>query len=395
MNKRARLLSLLLVAAMTLSAVMIGGCAGGTEAGGGDAEPETLKIGVHTSLTGQLARYGEAAKLALELTAKDLDDVEIDERTYRVELVIKDDKGEEAEASVVAQALVDEGVAGVIGALGSGTTNAALPIYRSAGIPVISGSATNPDITDTGGFENFFRTCLRDDLQGKAIAEWVVELGAKKAVVQDAKDDYSVGLGNAVQANLKASGVTVQREAAEKDTTDFSAQIANIKEFAPDIIVFTGYQGDGGLLRKQLVDAGLKDTTFLGGDGIKSDEVVAESGGSANAKGMLCTFGSLSADQMPGYADFAAEFKAANGEDAGPYAENNADALGVLVAAMTEAGSTDGDAVIQALGSIEFAGIIGSFGFDEKGDIAVKGASGTAAIPRFENDGTTWRYIQR
>jgi len=393
MKRHAKFVAVLLAVAL-VAAVALSGCSNANKSGvaGGEGTVETLKIGVHTSLTGQLADYGFAASEALKIAAKDLGEVKIGDKTYKVELVIKDDKGEEAEASVVAQSLADAGVKGVIGGLTSGATNAALPIYQGATIPVISGSATNPDITDKGGFNNFFRTCLRDDLQGKAIAEWAVELGAKKVVVMDDKGDYAVGLGNAVEQNLKASNVKVDREAAEAGTSDFSAQVSNIKDFAPDLVIFTGYHRDAGLLRKQMVEAGLKDTKFMGGDGIKSNEIVGEAGGAANVAGVLCTFGSLSSEQMPGYAKFAADFKAATSKDAGPYAENNYDALGALIDAMKAAGSTDGAKVIEALHTTQHAGILGTFGFDSKGDIAIKGAEGTGAIPRFELVGSEWKY---
>lgn len=378
-------LALALVAAFTLPL--------GCQTGGGAAK--VIKIGVHTSLTGGLADYGFAAQEGLKLAAKKYATVDVGGTPYTVELVIKDDKGEPAEAAVVAQSLVDAGVVGVIGALTSGNTNAALPIYQKANIPVISGSATNPDITDKGQFKNFFRTCLRDDLQGLAIAEWAIELGFKKAVVMDDKGDYAVGLGDAVQKNLEVGKVQVNRQHGQEGDVDFSAQVANIKTFAPDVVIFTGYHREAGLLRKQLVEAGLDKIQFMGGDGIKSDEIVKEAGGQKNVQGLLCTFGSLSPEQMPGFADFAKEYKTATGKDSGPYAENNYDALGALLAAIKTAGSTDGAKVIDALRTVKYTGIMGTFGFDSKGDISVEGATGTAVIPRFKLEGTTWTYTPR
>ncbi len=200
-DKRVRTALALLLAFALLATFALTGCSSTSDDGAdeGDTEAmETVKIGVHTSLTGRLADYGAAATGGLKLAAEDFSGFEIDGTKYEIELIIKDDKGEEAEAAVVAQQLIDEGVVGVVGALTSGATNAALPIYQEAGLPVISGSATNPDLTD-GTFENFFRTCLRDDLQGQALGEWAVELGAEKVVVMDDRGDYAVGLGDIVQ----------------------------------------------------------------------------------------------------------------------------------------------------------------------------------------------------
>ncbi len=153
-DRSRRFLALTLVAVLALSMLGLAGCSSSDDEastdGGEEMATETVKIGVHTSLTGGLADYGFAAQEGLKLAAEDFSGFEVDGVKYDIELVIKDDKGEPAEAPIVAQQLIDEGVVGVIGGLTSGATNAALPIYQEAGIPVISGSATNPDLTEAG-----------------------------------------------------------------------------------------------------------------------------------------------------------------------------------------------------------------------------------------------------
>jgi branched-chain amino acid transport system substrate-binding protein len=389
-------LALILVAALAVTMFGLAGCSPTEDEGDGDdggdtAATETIKIGVHTSLTGGLADYGFAAQGGIELAAMAFSGFEVDGVTYEIELVIKDDKGEPAEAPIVAQQLVDEGVVGVIGALTSGNTNAALPIYEDAGIPLISGSATNPDLTD-GTFSNFFRTCLRDDLQGAALAEWAVEMAAAKVVIMDDRGDYAVGLGNIVQTELEAEGVEVLRQEGQEGDVDFSAQVANIQAFGPDAVIFTGYHREAGLLFKQLTEAGV-EATFMGGDGIKSDEIGAEAGGNENVEGAFATFGGFAQEGMPGYTTFADDFMADYDVAAGPYAENNYDGLGALVAAIVEAQSFDGMDIIDALHTVEYEGIQGTLTFDENGDVSVPGGGGTSLIPRFEYKDGTWTYL--
>ncbi len=373
----------------------IGGCAADEvedEDPNDVAATETVKIGVHTSLTGGLADYGFAASEALKLAAEDFSGFEIDGVVYNIELSIKDDKGEPAEAPIVAQQLVDEGVVAVIGTLTSGAANAALPIYQAAGIPLVSGSATAPDLTEQG-YDNFFRTCLRDDLQGAALGEWALELGAENIVVMDDRGDYAVALGNEVQETAEAGGADVLRQEGQEGDVDFSAQVNNISAFGPDAVIFTGYHREAGLLFKQLVEAGV-DTQFMGGDGIKSDLIGEGAGGAENVEGALCTFGGFAQEGMPGYAEFAANFEAATGETAGPYAENNYDALGAVVEAMQYAGSTDPADIIPAMFEIEYEGVQGTLTFDENGDVSVPGGAGTELIPRFEYTGGTWVFIE-
>ncbi|MDA3935686.1 MAG: branched-chain amino acid ABC transporter substrate-binding protein [Actinomycetota bacterium] len=393
-----KVLALLLALAVAVSMFGLVGCGDDdadtedTDTTSTEGTTETIKIGVATSLTGGLADYGFAAAEALKIAAVDFSGFEIDGVTYEIELIIKDDKGEPAEAPVVAQQLLDEGVVAVIGCLTSGNTKASLPIYQAAGIPLISGSATRPDLTELD-FENFFRTCLRDDLQGAAIGEWAVELGSEKVVVMDDRGDYSVALADEVIKTLDAAGVEVSREEGQEGDVDFSAQVNNIKAFAPDTVIFTGYHREAGLLFKQLVEAGV-EAQFMGGDGIKSNDIGDEAGGAENVEGALCTFGGFAQENMPGYTAFADAFMAATGKEAGPYAENNYDALGAVVAAMQLAGSTEGADIIDALHEVEYDGVQGALTFDSIGDVAVPGGGGTELIPRFEYKSGVWEFIE-
>ncbi|MHB9003309.1 MAG: branched-chain amino acid ABC transporter substrate-binding protein [Coriobacteriia bacterium] len=400
-ERTRKILALGLVLALALSTFGLSGC-GSNEDGDGEAtgKTETIKIGVETALTGPLPDYGEAAKVGCELAAEDFGGFEIDGTTYEIELVVLDDKAEPTEAAIVAQTMVDEGVIGVIGGLTTGATLAAMPIYNDNRIPQISGSVTGPKANETN-FDTFHRTCWNDLVQAEALGVWAIEMGAKKAVVMDDNDAYAVGLADAAEEFLKGENVAVLRQNAQGGDKDFSAQIANIREFGPDTIIFTGYHPEAGLLRKQMVEAGMGDVVFMGGDGIKSDEFISQAGGEANAKGCYATFGSFPEDQQPGYAAFAEKYREATGEEVGPYAQNNYDALGVLVAAIKEAGSLDTEKIIAALKTIEYEGVTGKFSFADKaegtvsmGDVVVAGLT-PENVPRYTVEGTTWVAVTK
>ncbi len=400
-ERTRKVLALALAVVLAIGLFGAAGCSGDTSSDeGATGEAEVIKIGVQTALTGPLPDYGEAAKRGVELALEDFGTFEMNGKTYQVELVVLDDKAEPAESAVVAQTMVDDGVVGVIGSLTTGATLSAIPIYAENRIPQISGSVTGPK-ANAEGVDTFYRTCWSDAIQGEALAAWALELGAKKVVLMDDNGAYAVGLADVAEAALKAEGAETLRQNCQSGDKDLSAQVANVKEFAPDAIIFTGYHPEAGLMRKQMVEAGLGDVIFMGGDGIRSAEFVAEAGGAANAKGCYATFGGFPEDQQPGYEAFAAKYKEKfDGAEVGPYAQNNYDAFGALIAAIKKAGSTDTEEIITALQTIEYEGVTGKFSFAAeaegavaRGDIVVAGLT-ASNVPRYVVEGEEWVAVK-
>ena len=400
-ERTRKFLALGLVMVLALGMFGVTGCATGTddETDGDTGEVEIIKVGVQTALTGPLPDYGAAAKNGVELAVEDFGTFEMNGTTYQVEIVVLDDKAEPTEAAVVAQTMADEGVVGVIGSLTTGATLAAIPIYAENRIPQISGSVTGPG-ANAEGVDTFYRTCWNDAVQGEALAVWAMELGAEKVVLMDDNGAYAVGLADVTEATLKAEGVETLRQNCQSGDKDLSAQVANVKEFGPDAIIFTGYHPEAGLMRKQMVEAGMADVIFMGGDGIRSAELVAQTGGEANAEGIYATFGGFPEEQQPGYAAFAAKYQEKYGEEVGPYAQNNYDAFGALIEAIKAAGSTDTEDVIAALQNLTYEGVTGTFGFAPetegavaKGDIVVEGLT-PANVPRYVVKGGEWVSAQ-
>lgn len=401
-ERTRKVLSLVLAVVLAFGLFGVAGCNGddgGDDSGNATGEAEVIKIGVQTALTGPLPDYGKAAKQGVELALEDFGTFEMNGKTYQVELVVLDDKAEPAESAVVAQTMVDEGVVGVIGSLTTGATLSAIPIYAENRIPQISGSVTGPKANE-GGVDTFYRTCWSDAIQGEALAAWAIELGAKKVVLMDDNGAYAVGLADVAEAALKDGGVETLRQNCQSGDKDLSAQVANVKEFAPDAIIFTGYHPEAGLMRKQMIEAGLGDVIFMGGDGIKSTDFVAEAGGAENAAGCYATFGGFPEDQQPGYEEFAAKYEEKFGEDVGPYAQNNYDAFGALIEAIKAAGSTDTEDIIAALMELEYEGVTGTFSFAAeaegavaKGDIVVAGLE-PANVPRYTVEGEDWVAVK-
>ena len=147
---------------------------------------DTIKLGVAGAHSGDLASYGLPSVNAAKLVVADINAKGgIDGK--QVELLVEDDVCKPEVATNTATKLVSDGVDVVLGHICSGATKAALPIYNSAKVVVMSPSATNPGLTQSGDYPNFFRTIASDDAQARTEVDFALgTLGLKKiAVIHD------------------------------------------------------------------------------------------------------------------------------------------------------------------------------------------------------------------
>ena len=323
-----------------------------------------VKIGHAGPLTGGIAHLGKddenGARLAVdEHTARKL---KIGGKTIKFELMSEDDQADPKMGPTIAQKFADAKVAGVAGHLNSGVTIPASAVYNQAGIPMISGSATNPKLTEQG-FKNVFRTVGRDDQQGPAIAQYLANMKVKKVAIADDATAYGEGLANEVEKTLKAAGVqVVAREKATDKTTDFKAILTKMKGKAPDAVFYGGMDATGGPMVKQARELGIK-SVFSFGDGACTDEMAKLAG--AAAEGLICSQAGLPASAAS--QSFNDAFRAKYGE-VKQYAPFFYDAVGLMIAAMQKADSTDPAKYLPELQKISYNGATGKIEFDEKGD---------------------------
>src|SRR6056300_379153 len=144
---------------------------------------ENLKIGVVGPYTGDMSNYGVSAKNGATLAIKHINAAGgvLDKE---LEVVSQDDACDSAKAAQVAEEMIAENVIAVIGHICNNSTEAALPSYLGASIPVISAASTNPNLTNDGKYPNFFRTISHDASQALLQVEFAVKaLGIKKAAV--------------------------------------------------------------------------------------------------------------------------------------------------------------------------------------------------------------------
>jgi branched-chain amino acid transport system substrate-binding protein len=356
--------------ALTLiaAAVALAGCGEQKPAAKAPAAPAAMevKIGHVGPITGGIAHLGKdnenGARLAVEQANEAK--IKLGGKDVRFVFVAEDDQADPKVGTTVAQKLVDARVAGVVGHLNSGTSIPASPIYSGAGIPVISGSATNPKLTEQG-FKTQFRVVGRDDQQGPAIASYLAASNKPKtvAVIDDATA-YGEGLANEVEKTLKAAKIAVlPREKGTDKTTDWKAVLTKLKGRNPDAIFYGGMDATGGPLMKQGRELGIK-AAFAFGDGACTDEMSKLAGPAA--EGLLCSQAGIpvaAADKA-----FLDAYKKKFNADPILYAPFTYDAANMLIAAMRKADSADPAKYLPELAKMTYKGASGEISFDDKGD---------------------------
>jgi len=231
-------------------------------------------------------------------------------------------------------------------------------------IPMITGSATNPKLTEQG-FRNVFRVVGRDDQQGPAIANYLASSAKPKlaAVIDDATS-YGEGIANEVEKTLKAAGVKVlPREKGTDKTTDWKAVLTKVKGRNPDAVFYGGMDATAGPLLKQGRELGIK-AVFSFGDGACTDNMKQLAGDAAD--GLLCSQAGI--PPQAASKKFLDAYKKRFNIAPILYAPFTYDATNLLIEAMKKANSADPAKYLPELQKIEFNGATGRIVFDAKGD---------------------------
>ncbi len=365
-SKPALVLATLLAAALAL--LTVAGCGGGSSSSSSSPSATAFKFGAAGPMTGQYAAYGTSHKQGAEIAVEELNaagGVNGGQASY----VIGDDLADPQQAVLVAQKFIDDtSIVVVDGHMFSGATIAAGAKYQAAGLPMISPSATNPDISTLGNF--VWRICMTDSFQGQGLAKYSVETLSKKnvAIIYD-NSDYGRGLADAYASGLTAAGgkVVAKQQYAGGDT-DFKAQLTKIKAASPELLFMSGYYPEGSKIARQARELGL-DVQLLGSDGYASD-VLPKLGGAAVEGMLVSTFFDYSKND-PAVQKFVAAYKAKyNGANPDWFAANSYDVVMLAATAAKNAGKNDRTAINDALGTIgTYQGISGPITFDENGDV--------------------------
>jgi len=340
------------------------------------ASNETVVIGLQGPITGAWAYEGQMAKQSCEIAADLINKKGGILGGKKVVLRVADDAGEPKSGALAAQKLVTQkDVVAVVSTYGSSVCEPASNIYEKFKKVNIGYGVTAVRLTQRN-LKYFFRTCGRDDSQGKFFAEYVPKkFGAKRIAIMHDNTAFGKGLAEDTKAALapmvKAGKVTiVYYDAITPGEKDFRVSLTTLREAKPDVWYFTGYYAEAALLVTQARDIGIA-CPFVGGNAAINDEFV-KIAGTKIAAGCYMTNEPLPGDlPYPMAKEFLAAYKARFGNiPSSPWPIYAADALNVIAYAINKSGTTDSTKLASYLrDQVNGApGITGPIGFTAQGD---------------------------
>ena len=334
-------------------------------AGGAMAE---IKIATAGPMTGQYASFGEQMRRGAEAAVADLNAAG-GVLGQQLVLSIGDDACDPKQAVAVANKFVSDGISFVAGHFCSGSSIPASQVYSEEGVLQISPASTNPKLTDEGD-DNVFRVCGRDDQQGVVAGNMLADhYGDKTIAILHDKTAYGKGLADETKKQLNNRGITeAMYEAYTAGEKDYSALISKMKAAGVDVFYLGGYHTEGGLMIRQAREQSY-DVQLVSGDALVTDEFWKITGDAG--AGTLMTF-SPDPRKNEIAAPVVQKFRDGGYEPEG-YTLYTYGAIQAWAQAAEKAGSLDLDDMIEALRGGGFETVLGTIGFDEKGDVTAPG----------------------
>ncbi len=336
--------------------------------GFGSAAWADITIATAGPMTGQYASFGEQMRRGAEMAVADLN-AKGGVMGQKLVLKIGDDACDPKQAVAVANKFVSEKVVFVAGHFCSGSSIPASKVYTEEGILQISPASTNPKLTEEGG-PNVFRTCGRDDQQGTVAGNYLADhfKGKKIAIIQD-KTAYGKGLADETKKQLNKRGIKeTMYEAYTAGEKDYSALVSKMKNAGIDVVYVGGYHTEAGLMIRQAREQGY-NVQLVSGDALVTDEYWKITGKAG--QGTLMTF-SPDPRKNPAAAAVVQKFRAQKYEPEG-YTLYTYGAIQAWAEAATKAKSTNWKKVADALRKNKFNTVLGTIGFDKKGDVTAPG----------------------
>ena len=357
--------------ALALAAIMLMGLL--AACGGSDSGNDVIRIGVYEPQTGDNGAGGKQEILGMQYANYVQPTVEIDGKTYDVELAIVDNRTTAENGPSAAAELMNKDVSVVLGSYGSGVSIAGGTVFAEAGVPAIGVTCTNPQVT--ADCDVYYRICFLDPFQGTVLANYAFkELGVTTAyTLAMLGSDYDQGLVYYFKEAFEALGGTVISEDFPDGSANFVSYINNAKSAGAGVIfapVSTNYA--------QLIIEAAASQDF-GGNLLGSDtwdnNMVVESAKGKNVSLEITTFyqegGNPEFDKgIKEWINANADAKTNNGGNdmVAAVTAMGYDAYFTALEAIKASGTGKAADVLKALPNVRYEGVSGLIEFNEIGD---------------------------
>lgn len=341
-------------------------------AGGVMAQEQVIKIGHIGPTSGPQAHFGKDDENGVRMAIEDLNakGMEIAGKKVKFVLVAEDDVADPKQGTAASQKLCDDKVAGAVAFVNSGVAIPSSKVFQDCGIPMITGAATNPDLTKPG-WNTTYRVIANDNALGAALATYAAKnLKLKNVAVIDDRTAYGQGLANVFKKDAEKQGIKiVANEFTNDKATDFMAILTSIKAKKPDAIFYGGMYGQAGPMLRQMAQLGMNEVKMFGGDGICVTELAKVAAGAKPLDNVVCADGGASIAKMPGGTEWKKRYDAKYPGQFQVYSPYFYDGTMLLADAMKRANSWDPKVYIPFLQKSDFQGVTSKIAFEKNGEM--------------------------
>lgn len=337
-----------------------------------------MLIGIMVPITGSEATYGKDMENAINIA---MDEINAAGGILgkEVKLTVGDDGCDPQMCSAAASKLISSDVVAVLGGYCSGATIPALKIYGDAKVPFVITAANSTEIIEENPGWAFMINSPGYH-QANAAADCFESLNVSKLAFVHQGDGFSENLAELTREEWEGRGhEVVAYDVVNKGEQDYSSLVTKIRSSGAEGVYWTAYHADGALLIRQLRQGGYTGEITVA-DGSSSVQLLEIAG--AAGEGVYCTSPPV-VDFLPVAQQFISNYNSTYGQEPGPYAGLAYDGAYLLADAIERAGSTDPDAIRDALAATDdFETLSGTITFtpenvlEESNFIIIRGEGG-------------------
>ena len=325
---------------------------------------DEISIGVVLPLTGPLASIGERMKQGFDLALAEINNPQLSDTRFT--FIIEDDTSTPDGAVAAFNKLIHEdGVSVILGPATSSATQAAFPIAQENQVVAISPTSGARGLSAIGNF--VFRVPLATNIVAfKGVEATYAKLNYQQvATMYNETDLFSKDRDAALREAFTAIGVEVlTTEVFQSGTTDFSAQLTQIKALEPEAIFVSALPPEKPGILIQAHELGITAPIIM--SSLTSVDVAAAE---AAAEGAITFIGWLSTDDTPGNQAFVQNYNMTYGMTPDVFAVASYTSVYILAEAIKNAQATDAISIREALANISnLDTVFGKFSFNADGD---------------------------